>query len=174
MKNSPLRGMIVILLLALILTAVSYMVVNSKEEENPDLHGSCVYAVQNWHNPLYVNYCVPFEEKEMVTSPVVWSFTVFGTQISVTFTPTEVSLTQTPKPEKTKNPTSTPPIPSTTIPTIIPTIEETPKPPPTIVPTENTPEPTEETEEVECKNKNSGKDGTPDECNAGGGQEKKE
>lgn len=33
-----------------------------------------------------------------------------------------------------------------------------------------TPDPTEEVKE--CKNKNSGKDGTPEECNAGGGQEK--
>ncbi len=65
----------------------------------------------------------------------------------------------------------------------IPIVESTPIPEQTEI--VNTPDPTEKPTEIstnipqetevptdECKNKNSGKDGTPNECNAGGGQEK--
>lgn len=60
---------------------------------------------------------------------------------------------------------STPEIPTTESPA------ETPAENPTENPTDETPEEIP-TETPACKNKNSGKDGTPAECNAGGGQEK--
>jgi hypothetical protein len=49
-------------------------------------------------------------------------------------------------------------------------IVETPKPTKTEIP--NSTETPDSPKEKECKNKNSGKDGTPSECNAGIGQEK--
>jgi hypothetical protein len=70
--------------------------------------------------------------------------------VTITTNVPVVTIITTPVPTITADPTSTP--------------DPTTTPDPT-----DTPEPQEEDG---CKNKNSGKDGTPDECNAGGGQEK--
>lgn len=49
-KNNTLAVTVVVLGLLLLYTPAG---------EIPELHGSCVYAIQDWHNPEYVEYCVP-------------------------------------------------------------------------------------------------------------------
>lgn len=90
-----------------------------------------------------------------------------STQTSTATATASPTITATNTPSKTPTGTFTPP----------PTVTGTPSPTATENPTAtatatekptNTPSPVP----TECKNKNSGKDGTPGECNAGGGQEK--
>jgi hypothetical protein len=117
----------------------------------------------------------------LTATPNRWTQTVVP-QMS-TATPDEQDDTvPTPETITTPVPTKTIVTPEPTQPVIVittpaptqPAVTPEPTQPPVVT---ETPEPTqpvvvvEPTEEA-CKNKNSGKDGTPDECNAGGGQEK--
>lgn len=122
----------------------------SAPKNSPALWGSCVYPVQEWHNPAtfedYFHYCVPGSEQELL---------VLNTPTPVIVTPTHITSTSIPT--NTSIPANTPtrvrrdtPVPLVTL-TAVPTISFTSVPPtvvntpvkPTIQPTKipNTPIP---------------------------------
>lgn len=128
--------------------------------------GDCGYVIFHISSKMDDPYCKtePTEETALLGATVIPTNT-----ISTPIKP-QIFATRTPKPEEDK--------PVRVIETLIPTdqptetspeVSETPEP-------NDPPEPTETVKppkpEKECHNKNSGRDGTPDECNAGGGQEK--
>ena len=130
-------------------------VVADSRETSPDIHGSCVFAVQEWHkSPLY-KYCIPLSGEWASTLQYVP--TPFDVVEYVSDTIEVVFYTLTAEPTEKPNI-------STPAPTSTPAPQATGTPEPTAEPTA---EPVKE-----CKNPNAGRDGTPLECNAGGGQEK--
>lgn len=157
--------------LALSLLAVNTISVRattiSENNSSSDSYSNCVNPGRFWnggikeeqYRNLYLHVCARVgnlsgNEKSDKNS----------TGIKLIPTPTVIIIpTETQIPEETE--TSIPP---TNNPTEIPTQK-----PPVIIITD-TPEPTKIPDPTkECKNKNSDKDGTPNECNAGIGQEKK-
>lgn len=148
------HSMVALIVLTIIL-AIFAQTVGAKSVDNTPRIGDCL--ADRTVGDLYPEndpYCLPengdtIQEKERKENP--------GRVIQVTIAPENtaiptVDVTETPAPELTPVSTEEP----TAVPTQEPTVEPSP----------------EATETPACKNKNSGKDGTPAECNAGGGQEK--
>lgn len=110
---------------------------------------SCVMPVASHLEELWKQKCVLYAgELSTKTSykHLVKTSSIVPTEMVTGTIPTE-SQAQTPPTEFTETPQ--------------PEATETVSTPPSAVPSKD------------CKNKNAGKDGTPSECNAGGGQEKK-
>lgn len=164
-------------------------VAESKAEIRPRIGGDCLadrYTGDVWKR--YDWYCQPDEGSGNSVVEVLAEATRKAKERIVATLTAIVTPTNTPTASPTKETTPVPtitgtPSPTQETPTATPTVSKTPKPSktptnthtaePTVNPTNTaTPEPTE-TSAPECKNKNSGKDGTPAECNAGIGQEKK-
>lgn len=95
-------GIIVVLVLAVLLQ-VQTPTVSAEIFSSEDLHGSCAYPVQDWHNPEYVEICVPATENFVVT------FTPTATVIATEISP--VIYTQEPEQSSTQ-------IPATNAPTL--------------------------------------------------------
>ena len=160
----------VIGLLAIVLVAAvaPYPVLYAQEvgasSASPDMHGSCVWSYTPWHVPAfgyapgchhdpetdYANYILYRVDRPVTSTgkpPVI---------VDVDTVPPTVVV----PPVVVEPPVVEPPVVVVDPPIVID--------PPVIVPPVVDPPATPQP----CKNKNSGKDGTPLECNAGGGQEK--
>jgi len=158
MNNRIIVGRILLLIVALILTfaCLGYFLSGGTKPahalENPvQVYSNCVNPGQFWANSdidqqkylaIFLHYCTRVGDGEV-------------SQAKAERKTAKIPATST---------QTSPPVPTKIIPTPKPT--ENPTQPPVVNPTK-TPKP-----ENTCKNKNSGKDGTPAECNAGKGQEK--
>lgn len=127
----------------------------------------------SFYRNLYLGYCSRRGEETPVVFVETPTETFAVTPVATLMTKIKKvirRITATPLPPTE---TSTPVSPVNTQP---PATETSTPIPPTVMPPPATETPVEtstpNTPDKECKNKNSGKDGTPSECNAGKGQEK--
>lgn len=60
-----------LIFIAVLLTILGVSFVS---KDSVDLHGSCVFAIQEWHNPEYVKYCVPQELENHLAYDYRYSF----------------------------------------------------------------------------------------------------
>jgi len=159
----------VIGLLAIVLVAAvaPYPVLYAQEvgasSASPDMHGSCVWSYTPWHVPAfgYAPGCHHDPETDYA------NYILYRVDRPVTSTGKPPVIVDVVPPTQEPPVVVVTPVPPTVVPPVVVVDPPIVIDPPVIVPPVVDP-PADDV----CKNKNSGKDGTPAECNAGKGQEK--
>ena len=134
------------------------------ETQPPDLHGSCVYAVQEWHNPEYIEFPYCYQARARILQKP--ANTDISPQI---YQPAQVLV---------QKPVFTPPTVAPTKPPVVgppsPVIQPTPNPtqPPVVTPPPTQPPPPPPTEPPVVKQKcNNGSGNGAEGCSPGKGND---